>query len=133
MDDRFTSLPYRFGYAGHADPDRPFGASLDPRLRGRIASTWQRFDLSGGPARSFYVGDSQGLQECCFAPRSADAPEGDGYLIGVASNYAQMSSDLVIVDAQRLEGGAVATVKLPFRLRSGTHGAWMAASQIPMD
>ena len=26
-----------------------------------------------------------GLQECCFVPRSARAPEGDGYLIGVVA------------------------------------------------
>ena len=131
MDDRFTSLPYRYGYAGHADIDRPFSDAVDPRARGRIANSWQRFDLGGGAPESFWVGDHQGLQECCFVPRRADAPEGDGYLIGVASNYAEMSSDLVIVDAQRMAEGAVATVKLPFRLRSGTHGAWMPAAQIP--
>ena len=131
MDDRYISRPYRYGFVGHADTARPHGAALDPAMRGRISNTWQRFDLASGEVSSFYVGDHQGLQECCFVPRGADAPEGDGYLIGVASNYADMSSDLVIVDAQRLEEGAVATVKLPFRLRSGTHGAWMPASEIP--
>ena len=36
-----------------------------------------------------------------------------------------------IVDAQRLEEGAVATVKLPFRLRGGTHTNWFSAEELP--
>ena len=46
-------------------------------------------------------------------------PRGDGYVVGIASNYAEMASELHIVDAQRMEEGAVAVVKLPLRLRSG--------------
>jgi carotenoid cleavage dioxygenase-like enzyme len=42
-----------------------------------------------------------------------------------------MTSDLVIADAQRLEEGVIATVKLPFRLRSGTHTNWFPASVLP--
>ena len=131
MDDRFTGLDYRYGFGGHADPSRPLSGAVDPAMRGRLTNTWRRVDVAGGAERAFFVGDHQSLQECCFAPRRADAPEGDGYLLGVVSNYADMSSDLVVVDAQRLEEGAVATVKLPFRLRSGTHGAWMPAAELP--
>jgi carotenoid cleavage dioxygenase len=70
------------------------------------------------------------LQVCSFVPRSADAAEGDGYLMGIASNYAEMQSELVIVDANHMEEGAIATVKLPFRLRSGTHTNWFPASAL---
>jgi carotenoid cleavage dioxygenase-like enzyme len=79
----------------------------------------------------YFVGDVQSLQECCFVPRKGSRAEGDGYLMGIASNYESLSSDLVIVDAQRLEEGAIATVKLPFRLRSGTHANWYPASDLP--
>ena len=131
MDDRFTSLPYRFGYAGHRDPGLPYDNDRGAGMGARVTNTWQRFDLSGGEAQSFYVGPVQSLQEACFAPRRPGAEEGDGYLLGVASNYAEMASELVIVDAQRMGEGAVATVKLPFRLRSGTHGSWMPAQELP--
>jgi carotenoid cleavage dioxygenase len=50
--------------------------------------------------------------------------------MGVASNYAEMASELHIVDAQRMEQGAVAVVKLPFRLRSGTHVNWFSADEL---
>jgi carotenoid cleavage dioxygenase-like enzyme len=32
----------------------------------------------------------------------------------------------VVVDAQHMADGAVATVKLPFRLNQGIHGWWVA-------
>ena len=73
----------------------------------------------------------QSLQESCFVPRKGGKAEGDGYLMGIASNYESMTSDLVIVDAQRMEEGAIATVKLPFRLRSGTHTNWVPAGDLP--
>jgi carotenoid cleavage dioxygenase-like enzyme len=50
--------------------------------------------------------------------------------MGIASNYAEMASELHIVDAKRMEDGAVAVVKLPFRLRSGTHVNWFSADDL---
>jgi carotenoid cleavage dioxygenase-like enzyme len=49
----------------------------------------------------------------------------------IASNYESMSSDLVIADAQKMDQGIIATVKLPFRLRSGTHTNWYPQSALP--
>jgi len=71
------------------------------------------------------------LQEAMFVPRKNSTGEGDGYVMAVASNYESTSSDLLIADAQRLEEGVIATVKLPFRLRSGTHTNWYAADVLP--
>ena len=50
--------------------------------------------------------DGHGLHEPQFVPQRPDAAEGDGYLIGVANDYAEMKSELVIADAQRLAGKA---------------------------
>jgi carotenoid cleavage dioxygenase len=132
MDDRFASLPYRYGWAGHRDPGLPYDSARGGDMAGRVTNTWRRFDVTTGETGSFYVGPVQSLQEATFAPRHARAAEGDGWIMGVASNYAEMRSELVIVDAMALEEGAVAVVKLPFRLRSGTHGAWMSADDLPL-
>jgi carotenoid cleavage dioxygenase-like enzyme len=126
MDDRFTSIPYRYGYVGNRDP------ALTGKS-GRPLSCYQRFDLRSNEIKTFAAVEGQSLQEPCFVPRKANAPEGDGYVIGVANNTNTMSSDLVIVDALRMEEGAIATVKLPFRLRGGTHGAWMPATDLPFS
>jgi carotenoid cleavage dioxygenase len=67
----------------------------------------------------------------CFIPRGKNAPEGDGFIMGVASNYAEMRSELIIADTQHLEDGDVARVILPFRATSQVHGRWMAEDQLP--
>lgn len=130
MDDRYLSLPYRYGYVGHRDAARPYDTERGGNMAGRVTNCYQRFDLQGGPTQTFFVGDTQSLQECGFVPRKGSTEEGDGYLMGVASNYAEMASELHIVDAQRMEEGAVAVVKLPFRLRSGTHVNWFSAAEL---
>ena len=88
--------------------------------------------MNTGDVNAFYVGPVQSLQEPCFAPRKGSTAESDGYVIGVAQNYESMTSDVVIVDANRMEDGAIATIKLPFRLRSGTHTNWFPSSDIPV-
>jgi carotenoid cleavage dioxygenase len=40
-------------------------------------------------------------------------------------------ADLVILDAERVEAGPVATVKLPTRIAGQVHGWWVPADQIP--
>jgi carotenoid cleavage dioxygenase len=132
MDDRYLSLPYRYGYVGHNDPERPYDAAAGGNRAGRVTNCYRRFDLAnpGAPESTFFVGTTQSLQESGFVPRKGSGSEGDGYLMGVASNYAEMASELHIVDAQRMEEGAVAIVKLPFRLRSGTHVNWFSADEL---
>ena len=130
MDDRYLSLPYRYGYVGHRDETKPYDAQRGGNKAGPVTNCYQRFDLTGGETQTFFVGDTQSLQECGFVPRKGSTEEGDGYLMGVASNYAEMASELHIIDAQRMEEGAVAVVKLPFRLRSGTHVNWFSAAEI---
>ena len=97
----------------------------------RGANCYQRIDLQSGEIRTFWAGEALTLQECCFAPRPGGA-EAEGWLLGVASNHAEMASELVVVDAQAPEMGALARVKLPFRLRSGTHGLWIGEAELPV-
>jgi carotenoid cleavage dioxygenase len=131
MDDRYLSLPYRYGYVGHNDPQRPYNTETGGNRAGRVTNCYRRFDLNNPNVEStFFVGETQSLQECGFVPRKGSTEEGSGYLMGVASNYAEMQSELHIVDAQRMEEGAIAVVKLPFRLRGGTHVNWFSAAEL---
>ena len=130
MDDRYLSLPYRYGFVGNNDPSKPYDTARGGNMKGRVTNCYKRFDLGGGKETTYFVGDTQSLQESCFVPRKGSKEEGDGYIMGIASNYAEMMSELVIVDAQHMEEGAVATVKLPFRLRSGTHTNWFSADDL---
>jgi carotenoid cleavage dioxygenase-like enzyme len=130
MDDRYLSLPYRYGFVGHNDRSQPYDTATGGDRAGRVTNTYRRFDLRGGPETSFFVGPTQSLQESGFVPRMGSTEEGDGYIMGIASNYAEMASELHIVDAQRMGEGAIGVVKLPFRLRGGTHVNWFSADEL---
>jgi carotenoid cleavage dioxygenase len=85
--------------------------------------------METGEWRKYFVGDVHSLQEVTFIPRRADATEGDGYLIGTASNFADMRTELVIVDAQEMH--ELARVYLPFRNTPQVHARWYGSNELP--
>jgi len=125
IDNRFTSLPARFGFTDYNDPARPFDAAKAGGARGRGSNCYGRFDFESGKLSSYFAGDTHVLQECQFVPRAGSAAEGDGYLIGVATNIAEARSELIVADAQRLEDGDIARVLLPFKAHQQVHGLWI--------
>lgn len=130
VDHRFTTMRQRYGFTSFADPTRPFDEALAGNLRGRAVNSYGRFDWETGKLESFFVGDTHSMQECTFVPRRGSTAEGDGYLIGTASNLATMCTELVIVDAQRLGEGELARVYLPFRASTQVHGYWYDIEQL---
>ncbi len=130
VDTRFMTLNNRYGYTGYTDATKPFDAKRAGNIGGRVTNCYGRFDFSNGKLDTYFAGDTHSLQECCFIPRNKNAAEGDGYLIGVASNYAEMRSELVIADATRLAEGDIARVILPFRCSSQVHGLWVDSSEV---
>ncbi len=125
MDDRYLSLDYRYAFISSRVP----AAGADPKAP--PAQVVQRLDVRSGDIKQCTVEGKVALQESCFVPRANSKNEGDGYVMTIASNFDTMSSDMIITDAQHLEDGVIATVKLPFRLRSGTHTNWYPQSVLP--
>lgn len=130
IDDRYITQPYRYAFMGYSDSARPFNEARAGNLRGRVTNCIGRFDLASGQLRSYFVGDVRSLQEVQFVPRRADAAEGEGYLLAVASNYAEWHAELLVLDSVALE--VLARVRLPFRLNSQVHGWWADASELPL-
>ncbi len=129
IDDRFISLPYKYVYSMMSDPSQPYDAER-AGPGNRTVNTYFRYDLTNGEWKKYFVGDVHNLQELSFIPRSANAPEGDGYIIGTASNYADMRTELVIVDA--IEMRELARVFLPFRMTPQVHARWYGANELPL-
>lgn len=124
QDDRYNTVPYRYGFLGCPNP-----RASDPRNAG---ACYARFDHQTRTDTLFDFGPNTSLAECCFAPRSADAREGEGYLMGLATrNDENRRGDLVILDAEHLADGPVATVKLPMRAVGQVHGWWVPENQLP--
>lgn len=131
IDDRYISLPNRYVYAHFSDPSRPFDEARAGNLRGRVDNCYGRFDMRANAMSAYFAGDTHSLSEPVFVPRSAGSPEGEGYVIGIANNLAEMRSELIIADAMHLEAGDVARVILPFRLGSQVHGNWIPEDRLP--
>lgn len=127
VDPRVVSLKPRYLYTSFCDESKPYDrAACGPGAPAKMNNSYGRFDLETGKLESFYAGPTHNLQELSFVP-TGRGEEGEGYLVGVAGNYAEMRSELVIVDAQRPNDGEVARVILPFRINQQVHGVWAGA------
>jgi carotenoid cleavage dioxygenase len=117
QDDRFHTLPYRYGFLN---------------LFGPAGGGWAMFDHQKKLAKVFAPGADVNLAEATFVPRNSAAGEGDGYLIGVADHKSENGrSDLILVDTQHIDAGPIARVKMPYRVVGQVHGFWVPAAQLP--
>ncbi len=129
IDDRFTGLPYRYGWMLEMDYKRPVelkGGSAG----GLLMNCLCLIDHQTGKEQHWWCGPVSSLQEPCFIPRSADAPEGDGWIVQVCNRLEEHRSDLLLFDALDIEKGPIATIQVPIRLRFGLHGNFAPADQI---
>lgn len=118
QDDRFHTLPYRYGYLNSFGPQ---------------GGSWAVFDHHSGKVQMASVPDYS-LSEMTFVPRNKDAPEGDGYLIGIGSSMKESGrSDLILIDTKDIAAGPVARIKMPFKCVGQVHGFWADASELPAD
>jgi carotenoid cleavage dioxygenase len=129
IDDRFTGLPYRYGWMLEMDHQRPVelkGGSAG----GLLMNCLCLIDHRTGTEQHWWCGPTASLQEPCFIPRSPDAPEGDGWVVQVCNRLDEQRSDLLLFDALEIEKGPIATINVPIRLRFGLHGNWADADKI---
>jgi carotenoid cleavage dioxygenase len=113
-------MPYRYGYMATSDPEGAPGSCL-----ARVDNATRTYQLyNAGPTKSF--------AEPVFAPKSPGSGEGVGYLMAVQYNLDQGNrGDLVILDAEHLEDGPIATVKLKTPASPQVHGWWVREDQYP--
>ncbi len=117
LDERRTGLNYRHGYFAadtSANPAEGFNSlvHIDFKTGKRVLHS-----QTGGDA----------VSEPIFVPRSANADEGDGWLLSVVWREADKRSDLLVFDAPNLAAGPIATVQLSSRVPFGFHGNWRPA------
>ncbi|TKD50372.1 carotenoid oxygenase family protein [Sphingomonas baiyangensis] len=129
IDERRTGLPYRYGWMLVVDGEKPVelkGGSAG----GLIMNSLGMIDHETGEEQKWWCGPGSSLQEPCFIPRSADAPEGDGWIVQVCNRLDEQRSDLLLFDALDIAKGPIAEIRIPVRLRFGLHGNWADASEI---
>ncbi|HTN60793.1 MAG TPA: carotenoid oxygenase family protein [Devosia sp.] len=127
IDERYATHAYKHGWMLVFDIEKPYSGP-GVAFQG-VPNSLGHIDLSTGKKQTWWAGAESGIQEPCFIPRSADAAEGDGYLIALIDNHITNYSDLAIFDAQHIADGPIGRVKLPLRLRQGLHGNWSDAGR----
>ncbi|MEU5300803.1 carotenoid oxygenase family protein [Streptomyces noursei] len=114
IDDRLAGLPARFGHVTAAEAPGT----------GAIPGALLRYDLRTGGVARYGFGPGRTPGEAAFAPAD-DRPGGPGWLITYVYDATTDTSDLVILDAEDITAGPVATVSLPRRVPYGFHGNWL--------
>ncbi len=116
-DERFLGKPYRYAFTAGLQMEELHDHRADTRLF--------RHDLLEGTRQVHDFGPNRNPGEFVFVPRSDDAAEGDGWLMGLVINMADQTTDYVILDAMNFEGAPVAIVHIPHRIPPGFHGNWV--------
>jgi carotenoid cleavage dioxygenase len=111
IDDRFAMEKYQVGYFAFRDYPRMGVGQID----------WDTGDLQ------FHDLEAAAAQEPLFVPRSADSPEGDGFVLAAVDRFGEKRTDLLVLDGNDVSRPPIATVKLPFALPMAFHGSWMPA------
>ncbi|MGH8229765.1 MAG: carotenoid oxygenase family protein [Steroidobacteraceae bacterium] len=124
QDDRYNTVPYRYGFMGCPDPQDP--------VRWK-AACYARIDHRTGTFALWKAPPTVSLGEPVFAPKSARSRESEGYLLGVAWHLDQkLRADLLIFDAEHVAEGPLATVLLPVQASPQIHGWWVREDQYPV-
>lgn len=129
IDDRYATQAHSHGWLLVSDLEKPHSNS-GGRASGLVMNSIGHIDFATGKQTKWWAGPESLVQEPCFIPRSADSPQGDGYLVALVDNVVTNYSDLVILDACNVEEGPIGKARLPFRMRPGLHGNWSDASKL---
>lgn len=117
VNDSYTCHPTRYVYAAVFNPERPF--TFDGVMK---------FDNETDDTIEFKFGPQRFGGEAVFAPRIDSQAEDDGYLVCFVHDEAKNQSECLILDAQNVSAGPVATIIMPFRVPYGFHAGWVSAA-----
>ena len=121
--DEKQMADYDIGYYLTFDP-----AVGPPCISGPVGpgfNTLFRLEVNTGKLKSLNLGPNTTLQEPVIIP--SKKPGHEGYLAFVVERHDTMLCEVAIVEAEHLDKGVIATVKMPLRVRSGVHGNWVPA------
>lgn len=112
INDSYCSIENRYCYA----VEQP----TNEEMRGVV-----RYDLSEQTTQRYKVLGGDQNSEPVFVARPGALDEDDGWVLVCVYRQATDTTDLVVLNAQDMEGDVQATISLPYRVPAGFHGAWL--------
>jgi all-trans-8'-apo-beta-carotenal 15,15'-oxygenase len=83
-----------------------------------------RVDMETGAVEMWTRGNRYYVGEPSFIPRLGDVCYDDGWVLAMCFDASTGTSEAVVLDAQRIADGPVATLKLREKVPHGLHGHW---------
>jgi carotenoid cleavage dioxygenase-like enzyme len=114
MDPRFLTKKQKHGW---------YTALVDDVQKYGLWNTVCHYDFEKNTEESYYAGQHHYVGEALFTPKHEDSPEGVGYVMMVRYNLVENKSEVVILDAQNVAAGPLATIKVPRRIEYDFHGS----------
>lgn len=116
VDERFKGSECRYGIAtAMSAAGGPYG--------GRALL---RHDFAEGTTQVHDFGRGREAGDAVFVPRSAYAPEGDGWVMVYVYDTRSASCEFVLLDTSDFTGEPAAVVRLPAPGPRGFHSGWLA-------
>ncbi len=116
IDERYTGKIYIHIYVASTLHSNWYGHDFDAITH---------YDISNNTKQVHDFGVDSTAFEPIFVPRSANSPEGDGFLLTYVYRKSEDRSDLVILDAFHVDKEPLAVIKLPHRVPFTFHGTWV--------
>jgi carotenoid cleavage dioxygenase len=115
IDQQRAGVPYRYVY------------SVVPTKGMFTFDGLIKHDVQSGKEETFMFGEGVFGSETVVARKPGAVDEDDAWLITFTSDVPNDESHCMIYDAKAITEGAVARIRLPERISSGTHACWAAA------
>jgi carotenoid cleavage dioxygenase len=99
-----------------------------PQLQGPVGpgfNVLNRIEPESGRLQKFTLGPLWTFNEPIHIP--SKQPGHEGYLAMVIDDHTRFLSEVALLEAEHIERGPIARIKLPIRLRSQVHGNWVPA------
>jgi carotenoid cleavage dioxygenase-like enzyme len=131
LDDRIQEFP-RLSPNMFGKPNRytyTVASSSEPTLFGVLAAAnlVVKHDHESTSSTTWSPGKGRSTAEASFVPDPSRGTDEDaGWLLAFVYDAATDGSELVVLDAQDLAAGPVATIELPQRVPLGFHGNWFS-------
>ncbi|EEU35766.1 uncharacterized protein NECHADRAFT_44390 [Fusarium vanettenii 77-13-4] len=125
VDERHFTRPYDRLFCPVIAPKQ---SPLPPILPVAL-NAYLMFEKESAKKTMFDPGSNCTVEEPIFIPRSEDAVEGDGWVMGMVQRIDVSRSDLVVLDTNDFSH-PVAVIQLPFRTKMQVHGNWVDSATI---
>ena len=119
-DERLSTSDYRYIYS--------IALAGEPDQLDMAGNELFKHDLKTGDTAIRNFGDNRHPGEFVFVPRSAEADEDDGWLIGLVIDMNNETTELHILKANDFTGEPQAVIHVPHRIPPGFHGNWISVA-----